>query len=41
MDEVKISKSIWDTMVYLYFGNIENPYKAASVRAYLDLLPYN
>ena len=37
MDEVKISKSIWDTMVYLYFGNTANPYKAASARAYLDL----
>ena len=37
MNEVKISKSIWDTMVYLYFGNTANPYKAASARAYLDL----
>ena len=37
MNEVKISKSIWDTMVYLYFGNTANPYKAASRRAYLDL----
>ena len=37
MDEVKISKSIWDTMVYLYFGNTANPYKSASTRAYLDL----
>ena len=36
MDEVKISKSIWDTMVYLYFGNIANLYKAGSARAYLD-----
>ena len=36
MKEITVSKDVWDTMVYLYFGSADNYYKAASSRAYLD-----
>lgn len=36
MKEITVSKDVWDTMVYLYFGATDNYYKAASARAYLD-----
>lgn len=36
MKEITVSKDVWDTMVYLYFGVADNYYKAASARAYLD-----
>ena len=36
MKEITVSKDVWDTMVYLYFGAADNYYKAASARAYLD-----
>ena len=37
MEELMVRKDVWDTMVYLYFGNTDNCYKAASTKAYLDL----
>lgn len=36
MKEITVSKDVWSTMVYLYFGATDNYYKAASSRAYLD-----
>ena len=36
MKEITVSKDVWDTMLYLYFGVTDNFYTAASARAYLD-----